>query len=196
MGFTPLNYSQFEGDLALGPYFGPLYLICFVAITMVLYFGIFVSILIVMYTIYEKQINTYQLIEALKVRPVTQADKEYSSLISLPPPLNGILFFLGPFLMTSRNPEIINRVVLWVAYLPILICSFVIFALYSFALVPLTYMKMFFHKMIMIFVYSKSHRVSRADKFMLWIFFGIIGPFRLFRNAVVDCIAYLHHCSL
>ena len=191
-----MNFSMFSGATVLGPYFGAIYLISFLFITMLLYFGIFVSILIVMYTIYEKQIGTYQLIEALKVRAVTQADKEYSSLISLPPPLNGILFFLGPFLMTSRNPEIINRVVLWVAYLPILICSFVIFASYSFALIPLTYLKMFFHKMIMIFIYSKSHRVSRADKFMLWIFFGIIGPFRLFRNAVVDCIAYLQHCSL
>jgi len=117
-------------------------------------------------------------------------------LISLPPPLNAILFFLGPFMMTAKNPEIINRVVLWIAYLPILIISFALFAGYSFALIPLTYVKMFFHKMIMIFIYSKSHRVSRADKFMLWIFFGIFGPFKLFRNAIVDCIAYLQHCSL
>jgi len=80
--------------------------------------------------------------------------------------------------------------------LPLLIMTFVIFVFYNFALLPVTYVKLFFHKMVMIFVYSKSYRVSRADKFMLWIFFAIVGPFRLLANVLVDLVSFLQHCTL
>ena len=68
-----------------------------------------------------------------------------------------------------------NRVILWVAYFPILITTSSIFLLYTVALVPVTYVKLVFHKLVMIFVYSKSYRVTKADKFMQWILFVIIG---------------------
>ena len=48
----------------------------------------------------------------------------------------------------------------------------------------------------MIFVYSKSYRISRADKFMLWIMFAVIGPFRLLANVIIDLFAFLKHCTL
>ena len=136
------------------------------------------------------------MLEKLKIRPVTQADKDYSVLISLPAPLNVILLFLAPFLFVSRNPELWNKVLLWFAYLPILLCSFTVFAVYNIALLPVTALKLFFHKMIMIFIYSKSVRMSRADKFMLWILFAVVGPFRLIANVVLDMIAFLRHCTL
>ena len=136
------------------------------------------------------------MLETLKVRPVMQADKEYSALISMPPPLNGLLVILGPFLMTSKNPELWNKAILWLTYLPLLLLMFAVFALYNVALLPITYVKMFFHKMIMIFVYSKSYRISRADKFMLWIMFAVIGPFRLLANVIIDLFAFLKHCTL
>ena len=131
------------------------------------------------------------MLEKLKIRPVTQADKDYSVLISLPAPLNVILLFLAPILMVSSSPEAWNRTILWVAYLPIITVTYFIFVAYNIALLPVTALKMFFHKMIMIFVYSKSYRVSRADKFMLWILFAIIGPLRLCLNVLVDCYAFL-----
>jgi len=131
------------------------------------------------------------MLETLRVRPVMQADKEYSALISLPPPINGLLLFLAPFLMTNNNPELLNKSILWIAYLPILIMSFLLFTLYNVILLPITYVKMFFHKLVMIFVYSKSYRVGRADKFMLWIFFTMVGPFRLFANLIMDLVAFV-----
>ena len=136
------------------------------------------------------------MLEKLKIRPVTQADKDYSVLISLPAPLNVILLFLAPFLMVSSNPEIVNKAILWFAYLPILLVTFTIFASYNIVLLPVTALKMFFHKMIMIFVYSKSYRVSRADKFMFWILFGVIGPVRLTLNVILDMVVFLKHCTL
>lgn len=173
-----------------------LFLLGFLISNLGLITSIFASVIIVLYDEYYKHKSIFTMIETLKVRSVMQADKEYSALISLPPPLNGLLFFLAPFLMTSKNPEMINKAILWVTYLPLLVLTFGVFMAYNLALIPVTYVKMFFHKMIMIFVYSKSYRVSRADKFMLWIMFIVIGPFRLMANFLVDMVAFVKHSTL
>lgn len=83
--------------------------------------------------------------------------------------------------------------ILWVAYFPILITTSSIFLLYTVALVPVTYVKLVFHKLVMIFVYSKSYRVTKADKFMQWILFVIIGLPRLSLNLFTDYAAFLRH---
>ena len=48
--------------------------------------------------------------------------------------------------------------------------------------------------MIMIFMYSKSYRVHKSDKFMAWVLFAVIGVFRMTANFFVDLIAFVHHC--
>ena len=68
-----------------------------------------------------------------------------------------------------------------------------LFIIYSILLVPFTYTKLFFHKLVMIYVYSKSYRVSRADKFITFVFYVFIGPFTLYLNAVVDIWYFLRH---
>ena len=77
-----------------------------------------------------------------------------------------------------------------------MICSFTVFSVYNIALLPVTALKLFFHKMIMIFIYSKSVRMSRADKFMLWILFAVVGPFRLVSNVLLDMLTFLRHSTL
>ena len=134
------------------------------------------------------------MLETLQVRPVMQADKEYSALISVPPPLNGLHLFYAPFMMTTNDPEWFNVRILMITYFPLLLLCTCFFIFYNLLMIPICYLKMFFHKMVMIFVYSKSNRISRADKFMLWIVFAILGPFRLFANVIVDTIAFIHHC--
>ena len=84
--------------------------------------------------------------------------------------------------------------ILWFAYLPILICVTTVFFVYNVALLPLCYVKIFFHKLVMIFVYSKSYRVSKADKFILMVIFLPVGPIRLTANVIVDTIAFVNHC--
>jgi len=160
-----------------------------------LFLSLFVSMLTVLYGEYVQRESIYQMLEKLKIRPVTQADKEYSVLISVPAPLNVMLLFLAPFQLTSANPELWNKTILAVAYLPILIGAFAVFTAYNIILLPICFVKVFFHKMIMIFVYSKSHRVTRADKFMLWIFFLVSGIPRLLVNFLSDEIAFLMHCA-
>ena len=52
------------------------------------------------------------------------------------------------------------------------------------------------HKLVMIFVYSKSYSVSKADKFMLAVVFIPAGPIRLFANVIVDTYAFVKHCLM
>ena len=195
--FGLFNFSVFEEqETTFGHFFGLTFVVFFLAINIGLFMSLFVSMLTTLYGEYVRRETIYQMLEKLKIRPVTQADKEYSVLISLPAPLNAIHLFLAPFLLVSRNPEQVNKAILWVAYLPILIISFLVFATYNIVLLPLSALKIFFHKMIMIFVYSKSHRVTRADKFMLWILFAVVGPFRLVANVLLDMVVFLKHCTL
>ena len=58
---------------------------------------------------------------------------------------------------------------------------------------PFSYIKMVFHKLTMVWVYSKSYRTSRADKFMRFIYFFFMGPFITIGNTVVDTLYFIKH---
>jgi len=64
-----------------------------------MFMSLFIAMLTVLYGEYVKRESIYLMLEKLKIRPVTQADKQYSSLISLPPPMNLILIFYTPILL-------------------------------------------------------------------------------------------------
>lgn len=136
------------------------------------------------------------MLETLKLRSYTQADKEYSALVSIPPPLNILLVIFAPFLLTTRNPSKLNEIILCFAYIPTMLAVTLLFFIYQICLLPVTYVKLFFHKLVMIYVYSKSYRVSRADKFITFTFFVFFGPFSLAINAVVDVLYFLCHLWL
>lgn len=80
-----------------------------------------------------------------------------------------------------------------IAYIPIVIISTILFIGYNIILIPFAYIKLFFHKLIMIMVYSKSYRVSRADKFMTFVIFIFIGFPVLILNAIVDIGIFVKH---
>ena len=67
------------------------------------------------------------MIETLKVRSITQADKNYSVLISLPAPFNFLLLFMAPILLTSKDPAKVNERCLYIAYLPVLFFTTILF---------------------------------------------------------------------
>lgn len=117
-------------------------------------------------------------------------------MVSLPSPLNVLLVLFAPILLTSKNPQRINELLLSIAYIPVMIGVTLLFILYNIILLPATYTKLFFHKMVMIYVYSKSYRVSRADKFITFVFFVCCGPFILSMNMIVDIWYFLKHLWL
>ncbi len=110
--------------------------------------------------------------------------------------MNAVHFLAAPFLLTSKNPESMNEFLLLIGYAPILAVAVLIFIVYNLILWPFAYMKLFFHKLVMIMVYSKSFRVSRADKFMNFVVFIVIGPFVLLLNIALDTKVFVEHLLL
>ena len=192
--FGQFDFSILQNFGSFSYYFATAFFVIYLIVNIGLFLSLFNSLVIRLYEEFCVHESIFHMMETLRIRPQSQADKEYSALISLPPPLNVFLFFLAPFLLTSKNPEIWNKVILWFAYLPILICATTVFFVYNVALLPLCYVKIFFHKLVMIFVYSKSYRVSKADKFILMVIFLPLGPIRLTANVIVDTFAFVNHC--
>lgn len=77
-----------------------------------------------------------------------------------------------------------------------LLVIFCIYTAYTLCLYGYAFVKVFFHKMIMIFMYSKSYRVHKSDKFMTWVAFAVVGPFRLLSNVLTDLVAFVQHCMM
>jgi hypothetical protein len=171
-------------------------MIIFLVVNIGLYMSLFTSMMVTLYSAYVDKKSVYHMLECLKIRPQTQPDKRYSSLISIPAPLNVLLLLLAPFLLTSSQPEFWNKIILWVAYLPVLIVIFCIYTAYTVCLYAYAWLKVFFHKMVMIFMYSKSYRVHKSDKFMTWVAFAAIGPFRMLSNVLTDLVAFVQHCMM
>jgi hypothetical protein len=168
-------------------------MIIFLIVNIGLYMSLFTSMMVTLYAAYVSKQTVYHMLECLKIRPQTQPDKRYSALISIPAPLNVLLLLLAPFLLTSRNPEYWNKIILWLAYLPVLFVVYCIYLVYTSALYGLCWLKVFFHKMVMIFMYSKSYRVHKSDKFMQWVLFAVIGYFRILANWATDLVAFVQH---
>lgn len=133
------------------------------------------------------------MIETLKVRSITQADKNYSVLISLPAPMNFLLLFMAPILLTSKEPAKVNETALKIAYYPILLLATLIFIGIEVITWPFVYVKMFFHKLTMVWVYSKSYRISRADKFINFLVYFVIGPFVIILTTLTDVYHFVRH---
>ena len=116
--------------------------------------------------------------------------------MSLPPPLNFFLLFAAPYVISTTNQEKLNQRMLWIAYLPVLVCVTLLFALGEVVMWPFVYVKLIFHKLTMTWVYSKSFRVSRADKFSNFLFFFFAGPLIIASNSVVDVYFFVRHLTL
>jgi hypothetical protein len=158
--------------------------------------NLFVSIITVLFQALKQNENVYQMIETLKVRSTTQADKEYSILISCPAPVNFFLLLSAPCLLSSPTKKDLNQKLLLAMYSPILLSLIAIFIAFEVVMWPFVYTKMLFHKLTMVWVYSKSFRVSRADKFANFISFVVHGPFTVIGNSFVDTYYFVRHLLL
>jgi len=98
--FGQFRFDQFE-NADFGEYFGICFMIIFLVVNIGLYMSLFTSMMVTLYSAYVDKRSVYHMLECLKIRPQTQPDKRYSSLISIPAPLNVLLLLLAPFLLTS-----------------------------------------------------------------------------------------------
>ena len=104
-----------------------------------------------------------------------------------------MLLFTAPFLITSSDPESFNQKLLFLAYMPILAGSVFTFVVGEIIMWPFVYAKMVFHKLTMVWVYSKSWRLSRADKFANFVGYCFFGPFTTAANTFVDTQFFIRH---
>ena len=168
------------------------FLVCNIGIIL----NIFIAVIAVLYDGYAEHRNVYQMLETLKIRSTTQADKDFSSLISLPTPINFLHIFVAPFLLTSSRPQRVNECMLTIGYIPVMVGVTLVFTVYNLLLVQVGYVKLWWHKLIMIYVYSKSYRVSRADKFITFCWFWIFGLLTLTLSAFTDLYYFVRHLWL
>ena len=111
----------------------------------------------------------------------------------MPVPFNFFLIFFAPMILTSKNPQPVNQKFLFISYIPILIATTACFIAGEILMWPFSYLKMIFHKLTMVWVYSKSYRTSRADKFIKFIFFVFFGPIITIGNSFVDTYFMIRH---
>lgn len=179
-----------------GEYFGITFMIIFLVCNIGIILNIFIAVIAVLYDTISEKRNIYQMLETLKIRPQTQADKDYSALVSIPAPLNIVHLIFAPFLLASKNPQSVNEFILTIAYIPVMCFVTFVFVVYNILLIPLCFVKIWWHKLIMVYVYSKSYRVSRADKFITFCMFWAFGLVILTVNSVVDIWYFLKHLWL
>lgn len=106
--FGTFDYDILEGNTTMGKNFGITFMSIFLTINIGLFMSVFVAIITVLFAKYQKHDRIYQMIETLKMRATTQADKKYSLLVSVPVPFNILLLFLGPCLITSKRAAQLN----------------------------------------------------------------------------------------
>lgn len=131
--------------------------------------------------------------EALKTRPVTEADELHSSLISGAFPLNGLNWISPAFMFIPGSPRIANEVFLHIQFFPIMVVMVILFVIYNLIIWPVAYLKLIPHKFALIFkknVACTGNASNRVGSFILML---AIGPIILFLNIIVDCYYFIWH---
>jgi hypothetical protein len=77
--------------------------------------------------------------------------------------------------------------------MPVLIGTLATFIVGEVIMWPFSYVKMIFHKLTMVWVYSKSYRTSRADKFIKFVYFLFMGFPITIGNTLVDTYFMIRH---
>jgi len=184
------DFKEME-EAEFGDYFGLAFMIIFLVINLGVVMNLFVAIISVLYDVFSKEKNVFQMLETLKIRSYTQVEKKHSAMVSMPVPLNVLLMLFASCLMKSKRPETFNKVLLYISYIPTLLISTVLFFIYNLFLVPFAFIKLFFHKLTMIFVFSKHIQHSRAMKFAYAVLFTGMGLPFLFLNVFVDTFYFV-----
>lgn len=79
------------------------------------------------------------------MREVSEADEKYSAVISAPFPLSVLNLVFGSIVLAAKSP-VLNLVLLHVYFAPIYVIVFSLYAVYTAAILPFTYLKVLGHK--------------------------------------------------
>ena len=188
------SYSVIERSRA-GSWFGDFFLTVFVAVNTILMISLVIAILSSVYSKEERKKSALWVMSTLRMREVTEADDEYSFLICGFPPLNSLFVLVMPFFLTIRREQRhkMNQVFLHIEFAPVAFVLCVFYFVYTLAILPLTYVKLWFHKLTMIFTSSRVYRRDRDYKFIRAMEFLVVGPLLLTVNFFIDLQYFVRH---
>ena len=138
----------------------------------------------------EDQAKAICLSYTISLRPVYKYDKRYSYYVSAQFPFTVVLVSVLPFVMFYNQPEIVNQFMLHIEYLPFMLSCFFVFFTLNLILLPFTFMKVLFHKLILICKANKSTTIHKIGSFLLYLCFGLLF---LIYQLFADCIAFIRH---
>ena len=166
----------------------------FVVITIIL---ILTNFLIALYASkylhFNKHMKAIMMNEALKTRPISEADDTHSSLISGAFPLSSLNWISPAFMFIPRSPRIANEVFLHIQFLPIMIVVTLLYIVYNLVIWPITYLKLIPHKFALIFKKNVAYTGNASNRIGSFFLILILGLPLLFLNICVDCFYFLLH---
>ena len=125
------------------------FMIIYVLICFILIMNLIVGRLASSYRKIVKRREVLMLLQTLSVREASEADEKYSAAVSAPYPMNMLNMIFGVYILSAKSPRA-NRAILHLYYLPTMFTCLIIFIAYSFAMIPVCYVKMVGHKIALI----------------------------------------------
>ena len=169
------------------------FIITYVLICFILIMNLIVGKLASAYRKIVSRREVLMLLQTLSVREASEADEKYSAAVSAPYPLNILNMALGVYVLSAKNPKA-NKAILHFYFLPTMFTCLILFIVYSFAMIPLCYIKMVGHKFALIINNPQGYgSKTKSDRLGYAIYFIILGPIILFLDSIVDIIFFLRH---
>lgn len=172
------DFTPFESkDMVLSTSFGYYFLILYLVISNIVLLNFIIAILA---NTYNKLIGVSKALyfnEIIKIRNVLECDKYYSSLVSLPIPLNAALIPAYPFIIFCKSKRL-NNLMLHISYLPVMVLGTLCFCLLSIVLWPISYLALLWQNFIDIWE-KGSNGGSRWREFVQFLQMIFKAPFML-----------------
>lgn len=178
-------------DNAKGEEVGDIFMIIFVITNNILLLNLLIAILSSTYALLEEKKVVLYINEILMLRPSMEYNKKCSSLVSTFPPMNLIPLSFTPYIISKRNPSMLNNFIFHIEYIPIMMLFLIIFIAMHAILIPLAYLKGIFVHLQLIFNRSiESSLIRRILSFFIFLLFGTII---LLLNFFSDVLCFIIH---
>jgi hypothetical protein len=176
------NYDNFSPDVEklypYMPYLSGLFFVIIVLFNTVIFLNLIIALLTNIYgNYYENAIQLF-IQKRLEIRKFFSSETEcYDSLVVNVYPFNVITFPLAlclAFIKNQRAVEALNRLILKINYWLFAVVYILIFSISTFCLIPLTYLKIIFSKLLQICVDDTQQYflIYKIFSFVLYIIFG------------------------
>ena len=188
--FGEFEFDKFDSKaMTVSKNFGYIYLITYLIISNIVLLNFVIAILSSTYSRLISVSKALYLNEIVKARNIFEFNHYFSSLISLPIPLNGILLPFYPFIVYLKSKKL-NKFLLHISYLPVMLLGTLLFIIMSLLLYPISYLALLYQNFIDIWEKggNGSNRCIEITQFFTMIF---TAPFLLFGLILKDLYNFI-----